>query len=217
MVNRSAKKKKEDENKLNEENEARLKAQEQENERIRIEKESKRLREMQEKKELKQRADELKETRTLMNEIKYRLQQLEVEYRNDYAWKRYFLCDGSPNPKRTSMEDVMNDCVQSLKLIDELSKLISELNDNDEDNKARVKYEQTKHELLQQVHSKLDRATVETLSRAVHYADHETLNLQKIWYNDWIVMCIWGIYLKIQGLDTLHSQILMSPLIYQRF
>ncbi|CAH8851865.1 unnamed protein product [Trichobilharzia szidati] len=135
MAVRSSRRKTEEDKKLNEENEAKLRAQEQENERLRKEKERRRIKELQEKEELKQRSAELKETRTILNEHRLSLQQIELECRNDYA---------------------------------------------------------TQHELRQQVHSKLDRATVETLSRAVHYADRETSNLQKIWYNNWIVMCIWG-------------------------
>ncbi|KAF8562908.1 hypothetical protein P879_08682 [Paragonimus westermani] len=77
-------------------------------------------------------------------------------------------------------------------LIDELRTLVADIGDNEQDAQTLLTYRRIMHELRQLVHEKLDRATVETLSRAVHYADHETSNLQKTWRNDWIAICIWA-------------------------
>ncbi|CAL8069652.1 unnamed protein product [Calicophoron daubneyi] len=206
---RKKKKKEEEERKRLEEEEARLRAEEEEKQRIIREREEKRIRKKVEKEELKIRKVELEETRELMQEQRVRLEQLELERRNDYAWKRYFRCDGSPNPSiekevntfmslwrmdesRLTMEEVMDDSIQSLKLIDELRTLVADVGDNEEDNQTLLTYRRTMHELRQLVHEKLDRATVETFSRAVNYADHETSNLQKTWRNDWIAICIWA-------------------------
>ncbi|KER32497.1 hypothetical protein T265_12784, partial [Opisthorchis viverrini] len=192
--------------------EARLQAEEEEKARQLREKEEKRKKQVQEKEELRRRKTELNETRELLHEHRIRLEQLEAERRADYAkfqWKRYFRCDGSPNPSiekevntfmslwrldetRLTMEEVMDDSVHSLKLIDELQTLVADIGENEEDAQTLLTYRRTMHELRQLVHEKLDRATVETLSRAVHFADHETSNLQKTWRNDWIAVCIWA-------------------------
>ncbi|VDP88090.1 unnamed protein product [Echinostoma caproni] len=83
--------------------------------------------------ELKKRKVELNETRELLQEQRIRLEQLEAERRNEYAWKRYFRCDGSPNPSiekevntfmslwrmdesRLTMEEVMDESVHSLRV-----------------------------------------------------------------------------------------------------
>ncbi|KAF6774617.1 hypothetical protein AHF37_05997 [Paragonimus kellicotti] len=199
------KKKEEEERKRQEEEEARLLAEEEEKARQLREREERRLRKINEKEELKQRKVELDETRELLQEHRIRLEQLESERRADYAWKRYFRCDGSPNPSiekevntfmslwrldesRLTMEEVMDESVHSLKLIDELRTLVADIGDNEEDAQTLLTYQR----LRQLVHEKLDRATVETLSRAVHYADHETSNLQRTWRNDWIAICIWA-------------------------
>ncbi|CAH8626873.1 unnamed protein product [Dicrocoelium dendriticum] len=203
------KKKREEEERLRLEEEAQLRAEEESKLRQLKEREEKKQRKLTEKKELKLRKLELAETRELLQEHRIRLEQLESERRAEYAWKRYFRCDGSPNPSiekevntfmslwrldesRLTMEEVMNDSVHSLKLIDELRTLVADIGDNEEDAQTLATYRRTMHELRQLVHEKLDRATVETLSRATHYADHETSNLQKIWRNDWISICIWA-------------------------
>ncbi|KAF5399207.1 hypothetical protein PHET_07544 [Paragonimus heterotremus] len=203
------KKKKEEEERKRQEEEARLLAEEEEKTRQLKEREERRLQKINEKEELKQRKVELDETRELLQEHRIRLEQLESERRADYAWKRYFRCDGSPNPSiekevntfmslwrldesRLTMEEVMDESVHSLKLIDELRTLVADIGDNEEDAQTLLTYQRTMHELRQLVHEKLDRATVETLSRAVHYADHETSNLQRTWRNDWIEICIWA-------------------------
>ncbi|CAH8542395.1 unnamed protein product [Schistosoma rodhaini] len=209
MASRPAKKNRDSSKKLNNVDETKLRELEEEKERLREEKELELRKALQEKEDLKIRIEELKETRTLINEQNKRLQQLELQCRNQYTWKRYFQCDDLPNPtleneintyislwnsneQRLSIEDVMDDCVNSFKIIDELNLLISQLMDTDEDHKILSKYNQMKHELRKQIYHKLDRSIIETLTRAIYYADHETLNLQKIWYNNWIVLCIWG-------------------------
>uniref|UniRef100_A0A5K3FRY1 Casc1_N domain-containing protein n=1 Tax=Mesocestoides corti TaxID=53468 RepID=A0A5K3FRY1_MESCO len=47
-------------------------------------------------------------------------------------------------------------------------------------------------ELRELVQEKVDRACVETLTKASHFADPETSNLQKFWRNNWLSLCIWG-------------------------
>ncbi|TPP67512.1 hypothetical protein FGIG_07989 [Fasciola gigantica] len=203
------KKKEEEEKKRQEEEAARILAEQEEKERQIKEREERHKRRITEKEELKKRKIELDETREILQEQRVRLEQLEAERRNEYSWKRYFRCDGSPNPSiekevntfmslwrmdetRLTMEEVMDESVHSLRLIDELRTLVADVGDNEEDNQTLITYRRTMHELRQLVHEKLDRATIETLSRAVHYADHETSNLQKTWRNDWIAVCIWA-------------------------
>lgn len=47
-------------------------------------------------------------------------------------------------------------------------------------------------ELRELVQEKVNRACVETLTKASHFADPETANLQKYWHNNWLSLCIWG-------------------------
>lgn len=47
-------------------------------------------------------------------------------------------------------------------------------------------------ELRELVQEKVNRACVETLTKASHLADPETANLQKYWHNNWLSLCIWG-------------------------
>ncbi|VDP15732.1 unnamed protein product, partial [Schistosoma margrebowiei] len=113
-------------------------------------------------------------------------------------WERYFQCDDLPNPiieseintyislwnsdeQHISIEDVMNDCIKSFKIINELNLLISELTDHDEDQLHLVKYNDMIHQLRQQIDEKLDRSIIDLLTKAIYYKDNETLNLQKIW------------------------------------
>ncbi|KAH8878473.1 GTP-binding protein 2 [Schistosoma japonicum] len=173
-VNRSSKQREDADKKLIEANEARLKELEEEKERLRVEKEQQVLRAQQEK-----------------------------------EWNRYFQCNNLPNPCITkeintfislwndnedqiTMNDVIRDSMQSFHIIDELNYLISELSSNEEDKEIFLNYQQTKNQLIEQIYQKFNRSIIETLTTALHYADHETMNLQKIWYNPWIVMCIWG-------------------------
>ncbi|VDP72034.1 unnamed protein product [Schistosoma mattheei] len=154
------------------------------------------------------RVEELKQTRILISQLNKRLHQLEIQCHDQYTWERYFQCDDLPNPtneneintyislwnsdeQHLSIEDVMNDCIKSFKIIDELNLLISELTDHDEDQLHLFKYNHMINELRQQIDAKLDRSIIDLLTKAIYYKDHETLNLQKIWYNHWIVLCIW--------------------------
>ncbi|KAK4471228.1 hypothetical protein MN116_004559, partial [Schistosoma mekongi] len=208
-VNRSSKKKGDANKKLIEENEARLKELEEEKERLRIEKEQQVLRAQQEKEELQKRVKELNETRILLMELYKHLHQMEFTAKRQYIWNRYFQCNNLPNPcitkeintfislwnadeEHITMDDVLHDSMQSFQIIDELNYLISELSSNEEDKEILLNYQQTKNQLLEQIYQKFNRSIIETLTIAVNYADHETMNLQKIWYNPWIVLCIWG-------------------------
>ncbi|CAH8545167.1 unnamed protein product [Schistosoma intercalatum] len=194
---------------MNDVDETRLKELEEERERLREEKELELRKALQEKEDHKIRVEELKQTRILISQLNKRLHQLEIQCHDQYTWERYFQCNDLPNPtnereintyislwnsdeQHLSIEDVMNDCIKSFKIIDELNLLISELTDHDEDQLHLFKYNHMIHELRQQIDEKLDRSIIDLLTKAIYYKDHETLNLQKIWYNHWIVLCIWG-------------------------
>nr|CDS27997.1 cancer susceptibility candidate protein 1 [Hymenolepis microstoma] len=82
------------------------------------------------------------------------------------------------------MEDVMIDS-----LIDELRSLIADLN---EDHSELERYHGVMQELRELVQEKVNGACVETLTRASHFADPVTGNLQKYWHNDWLSLCIWA-------------------------
>ncbi|CAI2729422.1 unnamed protein product [Schistosoma spindalis] len=209
MASRTAKKNKDFNKKINDVDEAKLKELEEERERLREEKELELRKALQEKEDLKIRVEELKQTRILINQLNKRLHQLKLQYHDQYTWERYFQCNDLPNPtieseintyislwnsneQYLSMDDVMNDCMKSFKIIDELNILISELKVNDEDQFNLLKYNNMKYKLRQQIYEKLDRSIIDLLTKAIYYKDHETLNLQKIWYNHWIVICIWG-------------------------
>ncbi|CAH8558104.1 unnamed protein product [Schistosoma bovis] len=209
MASQTAKRNKDSNKKINDVDETRLKELEEERERIREEKELELRKALQEKEDHKIRVEELKQTRILISQLNKRLHQLEIQCHDQYTWERYFQCNDLPNPineseintyislwnsdeQHLSIEDVMNDCIKSFKIIDELNLLISELTDHDEDQLHLFKYNHMIHELRQQIDEKLDRSIIDLLTKAIYYKDHETLNLQKIWYNHWIVMCIWG-------------------------
>ncbi|VDN16960.1 unnamed protein product [Dibothriocephalus latus] len=93
------------------------------------------------------------------------------------------------NETRISMEEVMLDSIDAMKLIDELQTLIADLDDGYKD---RQRYRDIMQELRELVQEKVDRACVETLSKAVHLADKETANLQRTWGNNWLSLCMWG-------------------------
>ncbi|THD19947.1 Cancer susceptibility candidate protein [Fasciola hepatica] len=136
---------------------ARILAEQEEKERQIKEREERHKRRITEKEELKKRKIELDETREILQEQRVRLEQLEAERRNEYSWKRYFRCDGSPNPSiekevntfmslwrmdetRLTMEEVMDESVHSLRLIDELRTLVADVGDNEEDNQTLITY-----------------------------------------------------------------------------
>ncbi|BHF66130.1 Protein casc1 [Sparganum proliferum] len=138
----------------------------------------------------------------LQEKLEIKRQQHEAEMN----WHRYLLCDGLPNPiidteintymslwrmneTRISMEEVMLDSIDAMKLIDELQTLIADL---DDEYKDRQRYRDIMQELRELVQEKVDRACVETLSKAVHFADKETANLQRTWGNNWLSLCMWG-------------------------
>nr|CDS17091.1 cancer susceptibility candidate protein 1 [Echinococcus granulosus] len=144
--------------------------------------------------EIKFRKAELDETRELLSRHHQALDKIQRERADDYIWYRYLLCDGLPNPiiereintymslwrtneDRISMEDVMVDSVNAMKLIDELQTLIADL---DENYSELERYRKVMQELRELVQEKVNRACVETLTKASHYADPETANLQKI-------------------------------------
>ncbi|VDP61923.1 unnamed protein product [Schistosoma curassoni] len=208
-ASQTAKRNKDSNKKINDVDETRLKELEEERERLRKEKELELRKALQEKEDHKIRVEELKQTRILISQLNKRLHQLEIQCHDQYTWERYFQCNDLPNPtnereintyislwnsdeQHLSIEDVMNDCIKSFKIIDELNLLISELTDHDEDQLHLFKYNHMIHELRQQIDEKLDRSIIDLLTKAIYYKDHETLNLQKIWYNHWIVLCIWG-------------------------
>ncbi|KAL5110652.1 Dynein intermediate chain CFAP94 axonemal [Taenia crassiceps] len=170
--------------------------------------------------ELKFRKAELDETRELLSRHHQALDKIQRERADDYIWYRYLLCDGLPNPiiekeintymslwrtneDRISMDDIMVDSVNAMKvdfvffdkisflmqLIDELQTLIADL---DENYSELERYRQVMQELRELVQEKVNRACVETLTKASHFADPETANLQKYWHNNWLSLCIWG-------------------------
>ncbi|VDO04940.1 unnamed protein product [Rodentolepis nana] len=156
--------------------------------------------------ELLFRSSELAETRELLTIFRDALEKIRRERVDQYTWYRYLICDGLPNPiiekeintyislwrmdhSRMSMEDVMIDSVNSLKLIDELRSLIADLN---EDHSELERYHGVMQELRELVQEKVNGACVETLTKASHFADPVTGNLQKYWHNDWLSLCIWA-------------------------
>ncbi|KAL5961070.1 Axonemal 84 kDa protein [Taenia solium] len=155
---------------------------------------------------LKFRKAELDETRELLSRHYQALDKIQRERADDYIWYRYLLCDGLPNPiiekeintymslwrtneDRISMDDIMVDSVNAMKLIDELQTLIADL---DENYSELERYRRVMQELRELVQEKVNRACVETLTKASHFADPETANLQKYWHNNWLSLCIWG-------------------------
>ncbi|VDM34642.1 unnamed protein product [Hydatigera taeniaeformis] len=167
--------------------------------------------------EQKFRKAELDETRELLSKHHEALDKIQRERADDYIvsmvllcypfqWYRYLLCDGLPNPiiekeintymslwrtneDRISMDDVMVDSVNAMKLIDELQTLIADL---DENYSELERYRKVMQELRELVQEKVNRACVETLTKASHFADPESANLQKYWHNNWLSLCIWG-------------------------
>ncbi|VDK33998.1 unnamed protein product [Taenia asiatica] len=156
--------------------------------------------------ELKFRKAELDETRELLSRHYQALDKIQRERADDYIWYRYLLCDGLPNPiiekeintymslwrtneYRISMDDIMVDSVNAMKLIDELQTLIADLDENYSELK---RYRRVMQELRELVQEKVNRACVETLTKASQFADPETANLQKYWHNNWLSLCIWG-------------------------
>ncbi|KAM7537731.1 hypothetical protein Aperf_G00000073832 [Anoplocephala perfoliata] len=156
--------------------------------------------------ELSFRKTELDETRELLSRHRQALNKMRSDKVDDYIWYRYLICDGLPNPiiekeintymslwrmneDRITMEDVMIDSINAMKLIDELQTLIVDL---DESHSELERYRGVMQELRELVQEKVNRACVDTLTKASHFADPETANLQKYWHNNWLSLCIWG-------------------------
>ncbi|KAA8579999.1 dynein axonemal intermediate chain 7 isoform X4 [Etheostoma spectabile] len=200
---KAKKQQEEEERRLQEEEEARLQAEKEEKEKLEREKKEKE----QERLELKDQArreDELNELRHLLEEIHTAVTTLKTDAVETAKWERYMRCDGIPDPAvqqdlntyislwrddpEVNITLVLKQCHLTLQLMEELEDLLRDVTDPQE----CYKYQEGLINLQELYHSKLLLTTEEILKRASMNIDTETGNMQTVFKDVNVTLCLWA-------------------------
>ncbi|XP_051974518.1 dynein axonemal intermediate chain 7-like [Xyrauchen texanus] len=193
-----------DEQRLKDEEEARLIAEREENERLEREQKEQEKQHRLELKDRERREDELNELRLILDENQTAVVKWESECREKAKWNRYMRCDGSPDPSvqqdinafitlwredsETQIQQILESCALALQLTDELDFL---MNDGPEPCVA-MQYRETLLSLQSLIHWKLNLATEELLKHANSHSDIETGNMQTEVKDENVTLCLWA-------------------------
>ncbi|XP_027016139.1 dynein axonemal intermediate chain 7 [Tachysurus fulvidraco] len=197
-------KKAEEEQRRKEEEEARLIAEQEEQERLEREEKEREKQLRLELKDRERRGDELNELRFTLEENQKKVHVWETTAREKAKWKRYMICDGSPNPAvqpeintfitlwkedpDVDIQTILKQCVLALRLTDELELVLSE-----ETEPGIIKdRKNTLQSLTSLIHTKHQAAAEEILKSAKACSDIETGNMQKIVHDDNVTLCLWA-------------------------
>ncbi|KAH9519149.1 hypothetical protein Btru_074844 [Bulinus truncatus] len=166
-----------------------------------------------ENEERRKRRGEMTEVQDIINSINFNLRQENITRREKAKWSRYMRCDGSPDPvnqgqintyinlrledkTRNDSVSVLSDSLLDLSLIEELELLMRESEPEELTEKEIFLHKETIKELQGLIAKKLDLATLQILCDATELADQETGNLQHIFKNSQICLCVWGNIMK---------------------
>ncbi|KAK2832137.1 hypothetical protein Q7C36_015599 [Tachysurus vachellii] len=197
-------KKEEEERRRKEEEEARLIAEQEEQERLEREQKEREKQLRLESKDRERRGDELNELRFTLEENQKKVNVWETTARAKAKWKRYMICDGSPNPAirpeintfitlwkedpDVDIQTILKQCALALRLTDELELVLSE------ETEPRIiqEHQDTLQSLTSLIHTKHQAAAEEILKSAKACPDIETGNMQKIVHDDNVTLCLWA-------------------------
>uniref|UniRef100_A0A3P8P3J1 Dynein axonemal intermediate chain 7 n=1 Tax=Astatotilapia calliptera TaxID=8154 RepID=A0A3P8P3J1_ASTCA len=188
--------------------EARIRAEREEQERVERERKQKEV-ERLELKDLERREAELKELHHLLEENHTAVTKWKTEAVETAKWERYMRCDGAPDPAvqkemntymslwrddpEVNITLVLQQCNLALQLVDELEDFLKDVTDPQEGQK----YQKVLINLQELIHSKHHLATEEILKSASENVSTETGNMQTVIKDDNITLCLWANLNKI--------------------